>query len=416
MGGASSPDLPATILTVSQLTAEIKDLLESAYPLVWVQGEISNVSRSASGHYYMDLKDQSAQLRAVIWRSAANRLAFQLRDGLEAICRGHIEVYEPRGVYQLIVEQIYPKGVGALELALRQLREKLAREGLFDPQRKRSIPRFVHRIALITSPTGAAIRDFLEVLRNRWWTGRLWILPARVQGEGAAEEMAAAIALLNRLAEPPQCIVLARGGGSLEDLWAFNEETLVRAIVASRIPVVTGVGHEIDVTLADLAADLRALTPTHAAMLLTPTKEELLQEIQGFQKRLAGCLRHRVHAVRVRYEAIASSRAFRRPWDRLHTLAQKVDEYEARLKRALGFRVDQVGQKIRLLAAQIESLSPLAVLGRGYSLTWRTADRQLVRDAAQLQPGDELLTRFARGEAASRVESIRNSSSPLSEP
>lgn len=415
MGAAGSPDVPETILTVSQLTAEIKDLLESAYPLVWVQGEISNVSRSASGHYYMDLKDPFAQLRAVMWRSAASRLTFPLRDGLEVVCRGRLEVYEPRGAYQLVVEQIYPKGVGALELALRQLREKLAREGLFDPQRKRGLPRFLHRIALITSPTGAAIRDFLEVLRNRWWTGRLWIVPARVQGEGAAEEIAAAIALLNRLPEPPQCIVLARGGGSLEDLWAFNEETLVRAIVASRIPVVTGVGHEIDVTLADLAADLRALTPTHAAMLLAPTKEELLQEIQGFQKRLAGCLRHRIHAVRVRCETMASNRVFRRPWDRLHTIAQKVDEYEARLKRALGFRVDQVGQKIRLLAAQIESLSPLAVLGRGYSLTWRTADRRLVRDAAQLQPGDELLTRFARGEAASRVESIRNPP-PLSEP
>ncbi len=398
--------LPQTILTVSQLTAEIKDLLESAYPLVWVVGEISNVSRSLPGHCYMDLKDQSAQIRAVIWRSLASRLPFPLRDGLEVICRGRIEVYEPRGVYQLIIEQIYPKGVGALELALRELREKLAKEGLFDPKRKRALPRFVHRIALITSLTGAAIQDFLEVLRNRWWSGRLWIVPTRVQGEGAAEELAAAIRLVNRLPEPPECIVLARGGGSLEDLWAFNEEVLVRAIVASRIPVVTGVGHEIDVTLADLAADVRALTPTHAATVLAPSKEELLQQLQGLQKRLGTCVRHRLSAVRARCEAIAGSRLFRRPWDHLHTLTQKVDEYQTRLVRAMHARRETVEQNLRLLAAQLASLSPLAVLARGYSMTWRRADGQLVRDAAQLQPGEELLTRFHQGHATSRVEQI----------
>ncbi|MCS7305175.1 MAG: exodeoxyribonuclease VII large subunit [Thermoguttaceae bacterium] len=406
MAAINGIPLPQTILTVSQLTAEIKDLLESAYPEVWVLGEISNVCRSLAGHCYMDLKDSSAQIRAVIWRSLASRLPFPLRDGLEVICRGHIEVYEPRGTYQLIVEQIYPKGIGALELALRQLRDKLAQEGLFDPKRKRSLPRFVHRIALITSPTGAAIRDFLEVLRNRWWSGRLWIVPSRVQGEGAAEEIAAAIRLVNRLAEKPECIVLARGGGSLEDLWAFNEEVLVRAIAASSIPVVTGVGHEIDVTLADLAADVRALTPTHAAMLLAPTKEELLQELQGYQKRLWTCLRHRLSTIRARYAAIASSRVFRRPREHLNTITQKIDELEARLGRALRFRLQGVGEKVRLLAARLESLSPLAVLGRGYSMTWRRADGQLVRDAIQLQPGEELLTRFYRGQATSRVESI----------
>ena len=408
-------ELPETILTVSQLTAEIKDLLESAYPVVWVQGEISNVSRTLPGHCYMDLKDASAQIRAVIWRSVASRLPFRLRDGLEVICRGHIEVYEPRGTYQLIIEQIYPKGVGALELALRELRDKLAREGLFEPSRKRSLPRFLHRIALITSPTGAAIRDFLEVLRNRWWTGRLWIVPCRVQGEGAAEDLAAAIRLLHRLADRPECIVLVRGGGSLDDLWAFNEEVLVRAIVASEIPVVTGVGHEIDVTLADLAADVRALTPTHAATLLAPTSEELLQEIQGLQKRLWTCLRHRLQAVRTRWQAIANTRVFRRPWDRLHTLVQKVDEYQGRLVRALRRRLDEAGQHVRLLAAQIESLSPLAVLARGYSMTWRRADGQLVRSADQLQPGDELLTRFHQGQATSRVEQLQNPTTPLSD-
>jgi len=410
MEAAFWPEPPETLLTVSQLTAQIKDLLESAYPEVWVQGEASNLSRSGAGHYYLTLKDQEAELRAVMWRSLASRLSFQLRDGLEVVCRGRLEVYEPRGVYQLIIEQIYPKGMGALELALRQLREKLAREGLFDESRKRALPRFVRRIVLITSPTGAAIRDFLEVLRSRWWSGRLWIVPVRVQGEGAAEEIAAAVWLVNRLPEPPQCIVLARGGGSLEDLWAFNEEVLVRAIVASQTPVVTGVGHEIDVTLADLAADVRALTPSHAAMVLAPTPQELLQEIQGYQKRLAACLRHQLSGARARYEAIAASRAFRRPWDRLHSLAQKVDDCEVRVSRAIRVQMDQARQKVQFLSAHLESLSPLAVLGRGYSLTWRLEDRQLVRDAAQLQPGDELLTRFGRGEATSRVEHLRDSS------
>lgn len=398
--------LPEAILTVSQLTAEIKELLERTYPAVWVQGEISNLSRSLPGHYYMDLKDESAQIRMVIWRNLAGRLPFQLRDGLQVLCRGHIEVYGPRGTYQLIVEQIYPKGVGPLELALRQLREQLSREGLFDPKRKRLLPRFVHRIALITSPTGAAIRDFLEVLRYRWWSGRLWIVPARVQGEGAAEELAAAIKMLNQLPEPPECIVLARGGGSLEDLWAFNEEVLVRAMVASKIPVVTGVGHEIDVTLADLAADVRALTPTHAATVLAPTKEELLQEIQGYQKRIWTCLQHQLARARARWEALAATRVFRRPWERLHMVSQKVDEYAVLLSQQFRRRLQEASQKVRILAAQLESLSPLAVLARGYSMTWRKADGRLVRNAAQLQPGDELLTRFHQGQATSRVEQI----------
>lgn len=404
------PDQAQTILTVSQLTAEIKDLLETAYPLVWVQGEIANLSRPSSGHCYLTLKDDQAQLHAVMWRTTAVRLPFEVRDGLAVICRGRLEVYGPRGMYQLVIEQIFPKGVGALELALRQLREKLAQEGLFDPRRKRPLPRFMRRIAVITSPSGAALRDFLEVLRNRWWSGRVWIVPVRVQGEGAAEEIAAAMALLNRLAEPPESIVLTRGGGSLEDLWAFNQEVLVRAIVASRTPVVTGIGHEIDVTLADLAADVRALTPSHAATLVAPAQEELLQEIQGFQKRLWSCLRHRLAAVRARYEAIATNRVFRRPLDRLHDLTRQIDEYEVRLARAIRGRLHHTQHQVRLLAAQIESLSPLAVLGRGYSLTWRTADQRIVRDAAQLQPGDELLTRFVRGQATSRVERIELSS------
>ena len=248
---------PPPILSVYELTAQIKDLLENSFPAVWVSGEISNLSRPQSGHCYLTLKDERAQIRAAIWRNVAARVEFDLADGLEVICCGHLDVYAPRGSYQLIVERIEPKGMGALELALRQLREKLAREGLFDPARKRPLPRLVRRVGLVTSPTGAAIHDFLQVLGRRWRGADVLVLPTRVQGTGAAEEIAAAIGTANRLPLAIDCLVVARGGGSLEDLWAFNEEVVVRAIFASRIPVISAIGHEIDVTLSDLVADVR---------------------------------------------------------------------------------------------------------------------------------------------------------------
>jgi len=287
------------VLSVSELTAEIKDVLELAFPVVWVAGEIADLARPQSGHCYLTLKDADAQLPAVLWRTTASRVRFDLRDGLEVICRGHLEVYAPRGRYQLIVEAIQPRGIGALELALRQLHEKLSREGLFDPARKRPLPRFPRRIAVVTSPTGAALRDFLEVLRRRWRGADVLVVPVRVQGEGAAEEIAAAIALVNRLAAPLDCLVVTRGGGSLEDLWAFNEEAVVRAA-----------------------------------------------------------------------------------WQRVRREKDRIESAGARL----------------------ESLSPLAVLGRGYSLTRRVADGHVVRDGRQLGPGDRISTLFARGQALSRVE------------
>ena len=230
--------------------------MEVSFGSVWVAGEISNLARPQSGHCYLTLKDDQAQIRCALWRNAAARVRFDLHDGLEVVCRGRIDVYAPRGTYQLIIESIEPKGMGALELALRQLREKLAREGLFDPRRKRPLPPFVRRIAVVTSPTGAAIHDFLQVLGRRWRGADVIVVPTRVQGDGAAAEIAAAIAMANRLPLAIDCLVVTRGGGSLEDLWAFNEEAVVRAIHASRIPVISAIGHEIDVTLADLVADV----------------------------------------------------------------------------------------------------------------------------------------------------------------
>ena len=394
------------VLSVWELTSQIKGLLETAFPTVWVAGEISNLARPRSGHVYLTLKDDRAQLRAAIWRSTAARLRFDLHDGLEVICRGHVDVYAPRGSYQLIVEQVQPKGLGALELALRQLRERLAREGLFAADRKRPLPRFVRRIAVVTSPTGAAIRDFLQVLGRRWRGADVLIVPSRVQGEGAAEEIAEAVEQVNRLAQPVDCLVVTRGGGSLEDLWAFNEEVVVRAIFGSRIPVISAVGHEIDVTLSDLVADVRALTPSEAAELVAPAADELAAGLRQYQRRLLTALRTRVSAARSRLDALARHHVLRRPYERVHELARRLDEAESRLARAVRSRLRTARQQADAAASQLKSLSPLAVLGRGYSLTQRTADARIVRDAAELTPGQQITTRFAAGATTSRVERI----------
>jgi exodeoxyribonuclease VII large subunit len=411
-------------LSVYELTSQLKDLLEGAFPAVWVSGEISNFTRSQSGHSYLTLKDDRAQLRAVIWRGVAVRTRFDLHDGLEVICRGHLDVYAARGTYQLVISDIVPRGMGALELALRQLREKLAREGLFDPARKRPLPAFVRRIAVITSPTGAAIRDFLQVLARRWRGADVLVVPVRVQGEGAAAEIAAAIETVNRLPAAgkggkgdspplceapfsrPDCIVVTRGGGSMEDLWAFNEEAVVRAIADSQIPVISAIGHEIDVTLADLAADRRALTPSEAAELVAPAAEELLADLRQVERRLIRGLRARAANARSRLDSLAASTVFRRPFQRVFDLSRRMDELNVRANRAVRGRARLARQQADTLAGRLESLSPLAVLGRGYSLTQRTSDGGLIRAAAELFPGEEITTRFARGQAISRVDRI----------
>jgi exodeoxyribonuclease VII large subunit len=394
------------VLTVSALTLLVKEVVEGSFPLVWVSGEISNFSRPQSGHCYLTLKDDESQVRAVIWRNIAATVRCDLHDGLEVICRGHLDVYAARGTYQLVIEEIQPKGLGALEQALRKLREKLEREGLFAAARKRPLPAFPRRIAFVTSPTGAAVRDFLQVLRRRWRGADVLIVPVRVQGIGAAEEIARAIAAVNRLAQPIDVLVVGRGGGSLEDLWAFNEEPVVRAIHASRIPVVSAVGHEIDVTLADLVADLRALTPSEAAERVVPAIEEVLAGLTSQHKRLAAALRGRVADARTRLDGHAVRRVLRKPFDRLHDLGRQLDQWEARSSRAVRSGLARARQQAAALAGRLESLSPLGVLARGYSLTTRMDDGRLVEDAAMLSAGEQIETRFARGRAVSRVERV----------
>ena len=397
---------PEQILSVFDLTSQIKDLLEGHFQNVWVCGEISNFSRPQSGHCYLTLKDDRAQIRAVLWRTAASRLRFELEDGLEVICQGSLDVYAPRGSYQLVIRQIEPKGIGALELALRKLKEKLAAEGLFDAARKRPLPRFPRRIAFVTSPTGAAIRDFLEVLRRRWRGVDVLVVPVRVQGDGAAQEIATAIAAVNRIAVPVDCLVVGRGGGSLEDLWAFNEEAVVRAIHASRIPVVSAVGHEIDVTLADLVADVRALTPSEAAELVVPAADAISSALRNHEQRLLSALRRRAMLGRARLDRLAEHRVFRKPFELVHDAARHLDELSVRSTRAMRLRLAAARKQLDAASCHLESLSPLGVLGRGYSLTQRLSDGRVIRDAAELNPGDAIRTRLARGQIVSQVREI----------
>ncbi|HTN76590.1 MAG TPA: exodeoxyribonuclease VII large subunit [Pirellulaceae bacterium] len=401
------------VLSVSDLTLAIKSQLERDFTSVWVSGELSDVSRPQSGHVYLTLKDAGAQIRGVIWKSVAARIKFDLADGLAVVCRGDIDVYPARGSYQLVIRQVEPLGVGALQLAFKKLYDKLSAEGLFDPRHKRPLPRFPRRIAFVTSPTGAAIRDFLEVVRRRWQGVEVLIIPARVQGEGAALEIARGIQLANELAVPPDVLVVGRGGGSIEDLWCFNEEPVVRAIYASHIPVVSAVGHEIDVTLADLVADVRALTPSEAAERIVPAADEVLATLRNFQQRLTASLRAQAQRARQQLDSLAQRRCFRRPFDAVQQHARLIDELDQRARRAMGQRVLRSREKLASLTAHLEGLSPLGVLSRGYSLTTRTSSGELLRDANQVDVGELLTTRLTHGELTSRVEKItRETQSP----
>ena len=401
------------VYSVSEVTFLLKDLVETTFPSVWLAGEISDFARPRSGHCYLTLKDQRCQIRAVIWKDTAARLRFAIEDGLQVVCHGHIDVYAPRGSYQLIIEDIQPRGVGALELAMRQLRKKLAAEGLFEAAAKKPLPRFARRIAVVTSPTGAAIRDFLKILRRRWRGVDVMIVPVRVQGEGSAREIAVAIADVNRISSaaatsgqvsPVDCIVVTRGGGSLEDLWAFNEEPVVRAVAASEIPVISAVGHEIDVTLADLAADVRAATPSEAAELVAPTSDELSVALGHLNRRLTAAVCNVAANSRRGLDAVATVRVFRRPHDLTADRARRLDELDARLSSSLRHRWSLARARLDAMAGRLESLSPLGVLARGYSVTKRLDDQSIVRRADQLTPSERIQTILASGTITSTVD------------
>jgi exodeoxyribonuclease VII large subunit len=393
------------VITVSELTDQIKGLLEEGFASVWVTGEVSSLSKPRSGHLYFNMKDDRSVLRSVIWRGVALRMRFDLKDGMEIIARGRLSLYAPQGNYQLVVEEVQPKGIGALELAFRQLKEKLFVQGYFEPKRKKPLPRIPDRIALVTSPTGAAVRDMLEILGRRWPRAEVWVCPVAVQGDGAAQDIAAMIRRVNQLQPRIDVLIVGRGGGSIEDLWAFNEEPVARAIFESTIPVVSAVGHEVDFTIAEMVADKRALTPSEAAELVVPNREEILESLLGAETRLKELLLNRLQMARQRFADLCQRRAFRLPLDRIRELERRLDDWGERLNRAVKQRLLLSRKQVEGVAAQLESLSPLNVLARGYSLT-RNELGKVIREASQLQVGERLETLVAKGRIVSRVEGM----------
>ena len=407
---SAAPKLLTDAITVSTLVAQLRGLVEEDYPSVWVVGELTGLKKHTSGHWYFTLKDAGAQLRAAMFRGFNLRIKFEPKDGMEVLARGRVSVYESRGDLQILVEELQPKGIGAAELALRQLKEKLLARGYFDPRRKRRLPRYPRRVGLVASATGAAIRDMIELFAQRWPAAELIIRASRVQGDGAAAEVAAAVRLLNQFHACPGCgldaIVIGRGGGSVEDLWAFNEELVATAIFESTVPIISAVGHEVDVTVADLVADHRAETPSAAVMALTPDCTEMMTGILDQHVRLREAMARRIDLARLRLDQLAARPALQRPLQRIRDLEQKIDETSERLNRAINQRTVQAGDKLAGLAARLETLSPLNVLTRGYSLTHTDAG-QLVRAASDVEAGDRLVTRLSAGEIVSRVEMTR---------
>lgn len=393
------------VLTVGEITHVIAELLGTALPRVQVRGQISNLRRQSSGHLYFTLKDDDAQIPAVLWRSSAARLRFQPEDGQEVVASGRVEVYPPHGKYQLVADTLAPVGIGELHLRLEQLKERLAAEGLFDEARKRPLPPFPERVAIVTSPSGAALRDFLKIAYRRMPCASITVFPARVQGEGSAESVAAALAAVPSLGAF-DVIVAGRGGGSIEDLWAFNEEAVVRAIASSAVPVVSAVGHETDTTLADFVADRRAATPSEAAEMVFPDVAELDAALADAQRRLAKAVEQRIDRARERVAAFAGSAALARPVERLRRIAQDLDEWEARGVRALESRLTRGRERFVRVAAHLDAVSPLAVLRRGYSITTREGSRDALRGPGGLAAGDRIVTRLSRGRVVSEVTDV----------
>lgn len=420
---AKSESPARKVYGVAELTRLIKATLENEIGSVWLEGELSNFTHASSGHLYFTLKDADAQIRGAMFRGSAMYLKFQPRDGLKVRVNGEITVYEKRGEYQIIVKKMEEAGKGSLQEQFEKLKAKLHAEGLFDQARKKKLPMLPQRIGVVTSPTGAAIRDMINVLTRRFPNLRITILPVRVQGAGAAEEIAAAIDLFNAL-KNIDVMIVGRGGGSLEDLWSFNEEVVARAIARSRIPTISAVGHEIDFTIADFVADLRAPTPSAAAELVVQSKDVLEETLASHARHLAAALENKLLAMKNRYTRVARSYVFREPQnlakihrqrldahrEKLATLLrrayqqkqQRVDELGMRIGHRMEIRTQNLRQQIERIESQLRALGPVAVLERGYSIT-QTADGKVVRDPTQVKSGDRLKTRIAKGVVESEV-------------
>jgi len=444
---AAARERQRTVLTVSDLTANIRGVLENAYSEVWVEAEISNCRLWNTGHLYFTLKDPGAQIKAVMFKSDVRTLRFKPEDGLHVIVRGRISVYEPKGEYQIVCERMEPHGLGALQLAFDQLKRRLQAEGLFDAARKRALPALPRKIGIVTSLDGAAIRDIIKVLGRRYPNAHLVIRPTRVQGDGAASEVARGIRDIVKV-RGIDVVIVGRGGGSVEDLWAFNDEAVARAIVASPVPIISAVGHEVDFTIADFAADVRAPTPSAAAEIVVARKEDFCNHIERLHQRLAGAMRgsvarmeSRVHLLNrrpafagcparlalrgrhcaetthaLRHAARASIarrlRAFQalrlqlEQYDlrrRLGTVRARLVRVDGTLRAAAMHRHHRAEARLHTCAARLDSLSPLAVLGRGYAVVWNDARTRAIRKSSEVQPGDGVRVTLAEGELTCEV-------------
>lgn len=391
------------VYSVSEITRDIRLLLEDSFRKVWIEGEVSNFILHTSGHCYFSIKDAESVLACVLFKNSAYRLKFKIKDGMSLVCFGRISVYNKRGQYQLYVEEIEPKGVGSLQIAFTQLKEKLAKEGLFDEANKIPIPYLPKRIGIVTSPTGAAIRDMLHVIKRRFPNMHITIYPSKVQGAGAAEEIKAGIETFNK-GRNVDVIIIGRGGGSIEDLWAFNEETVARAIHNSDIPVISAVGHEIDYTIADFVADLRAPTPSAAAELVVRRKEDLIQDIEILAQRLRAALNSRVEMLKKYLDSIMQRYAFKQPRFLIEQYQQRIDEYTRVLSHGLLHFVEIKKEKIATAAGRLKALSPTAILSRGYSITMAYPQGKAIKDASVIKKGQRLKTKLAKGEVISKVE------------
>jgi exodeoxyribonuclease VII large subunit len=387
----------AKIFTVTELNAAVRDVLESTLASVWLEGEISNCRTYPSGHTYLTLKDENAQVSAVLFRGSAQAVKFKPEDGLKVVVFGRVSCYEKRGDLQVVIVTMEPREIGALQLAFNQLKEKLSKEGLFDEERKRPLPRYPQRVGVVTSLQGAAIRDILSVLGRRWNGLEIIICPVRVQGDGAAAEIAGALDALNALSPAPDVILAGRGGGSIEDLWAFNEEIVARALARSSAPIISCVGHETDFTIADFVADVRAPTPSAAAELCVPDQQAVLADLAGFEERLSMGLGQLVKRLSERLARAASHPLLQNPLRLYEEPTRRVDELTARLQSAINFNLERAQKSLKYEAGRLDMLSPLKVLSRGYAIAQIWPQGEIIKDAAQAKPGDWVRISLSRG-------------------
>jgi exodeoxyribonuclease VII large subunit len=389
------------IFSVTELTRKIKGVLESGFKDVSVKGEISNFKRHSSGHFYFTLKDEGAQLSAVMWKGRTLNLFFTPQDGMKVIARGNITLYEVRGQYQIDVVQLQPLGVGELQLAFEQLKRKLAEEGLFDDEHKVPIPEYPERIGIVTSPTGAAIRDMINVISRRFPAVELILYPVNVQGSGAAEEIADAIRDFNEWGNV-DVLIVGRGGGSLEDLWAFNEEIVARTVYDSEIPVISAVGHEIDFTIADFVADFRAPTPSAAAELVVKSRFELFEIVRNFHYTIRQRVQELLATERDKIRYLVSSYAFNMPHDAIRQFSQRVDELDRALNRIIGHQFTLNSNNLQSLQKRIHSLHPDTVLKRGYTMIKKNGS--VIGSALKLLANDDVQIKFHDGEVPAKIK------------